>query len=71
MMDPDEALKKAREVVQCIRAMSEDSFHYYNTTHPFEAAEDLADAFEALDHWLSIGGFLPKDWDDALHVSRG
>lgn len=28
------------------------------------AAQELADAFEAVDEWLSIGGFLPDAWID-------
>ena len=53
-MDPDEALKRAREAAQRYkRNIPRD---------PPVAADDLADAFEAIDSWLSNGGFLPQDW---------
>ena len=51
-MDPDEALKTARAAATYI--LSNGGHH--------EQCEELAEAFEALDGWLSKGGFLPKDW---------
>ena len=33
----------------------------------YEAAEE---AFEALDEWLSRGGFLPKEWYPAVKVTN-
>ena len=55
-MDPNEALRRAREatrkVFETIEGGSELRF----------ASEDLAEAFEALDGWLSKGGFLPESW---------
>lgn len=54
-MDPDEALKSLREWAETL-----------------EALEDLGDAtrakelFQALDKWLSKGGFLPADWDEQV-----
>lgn len=50
-MDPDEALKNAREAV----------IVFYESGQQHGGAE-LAAAFEALDGWLSQGGFLPQDW---------
>lgn len=51
-MDPNEALKLARAAVQD-----------YRDNHPAnDAADALAEAFEALDGWLSKGGFLPAAW---------
>lgn len=49
-MDPDETLKSARAAAERVHASSDD------------AAIELAEAFEALDGWLSKGGFLPADW---------
>lgn len=55
-MDPNEALKNSREAARLIL----DS--------PGSAVDDavqgqtLAEAFDALDQWLSKGGFLPDDW---------
>jgi hypothetical protein len=54
-MDPDECLRTIREIVQRI---TEDD-HVESDLH------ELADAFESLDLWLSKGGFLPDDWNDA------
>lgn len=50
-MDPDEALEKARDALKRHFARIGD-----------DAADDLAEAFEALDGWLSKGGFPPRDW---------
>lgn len=53
-MDPNEALSNARLALVTYRANPGD--------HYDPAAERLADAFEALDEWLTNGGFLPRDW---------
>lgn len=49
-MDPDEVLHRLRMEAQGILRGEESS----------PAA--MAEAFEALDQWLSNGGFLPSDW---------
>jgi hypothetical protein len=55
-MDPNEALKNAREAAARILTMS-------NAERPEgEDANDLAEAFEALDGWLTGGGFPPDAW---------
>lgn len=56
-MDPDAALTNARSALAAIRA-GEDSQGELMT----DALDDLADAFEALDQWLTKGGFLPRAW---------
>lgn len=61
-MDPNEALKNAREALIAFHA-EEDS------TLIEEAAGRLADAFEALDEWLMKGGFMPEAWERA-HEER-
>lgn len=33
--------------------------------------ERLRDLFATLDGWLCLGGYLPKDWDDAHKASKG
>ena len=53
-MDPDATLKQLREL--CRQAMLEVDL-------PTFLAEDLAEQFQALDMWLSRGGFLPHAWD--------
>jgi hypothetical protein len=50
-MDPNEALIKAREALKRYCVSGDEA-----------EASDLADAFEALDTWLSKGGFLPDAW---------
>jgi hypothetical protein len=53
-MDPDEALKNAREAAKRLERRPNSLL--------LDDAVALKDAFEVLDHWLSKGGFLPQDW---------
>lgn len=55
-MDPDEALKNAREAAALILDSSGSSVDDAVQGHA------LAEAFDALDGWLSKGGFLPDAW---------
>jgi len=57
-VDPNIALDKLREL--CREALSLDF-----SRDGDEAACDIAEKFEALDQWLSNGGFLPYEWQDA------
>ena len=52
-MDPDEVLAKARQAVAEMVAAGDCGS---------DAAADLLDAFEALDHWMTAGGFAPAAW---------
>lgn len=62
-MDPNEALKKAREASNIIGSdVSQDV--------ALAAAVDLMMYFDALDQWLSRGGFLPIDWGEAKQTAR-
>ena len=73
-MDPDEALKRAREAVDRINkirdSMRDDDEEESadELDEPVEEGEleslafELADHFEALDGWLKKGGFLPRVW---------
>ncbi len=55
-MDPDETLKH-------LRALSKDATYEYEDYDTLEAiAQDFSKAFNALDEWLSAGGFLPEAW---------
>lgn len=57
-MDPDAALANARTLVARLRraqAQGQDQA-------VASVAAELADAFDALDDWLSGGGFLPAAW---------
>jgi len=55
-MDPDAALFAIRELAAAIAAADEVS--------PWQAHE-LAEHVQALDAWITKGGFLPKDWQPA------
>lgn len=50
-MDPNETLRRLRELCAL------DNCRLF--------AEEIADLFEALDQWLSKGGFLPEPWTGA------
>jgi hypothetical protein len=56
-MDPNATLDALRDAMEAMRSMLDDGY-----------APDKDDAceaflkFEALDEWLTKGGFLPTDW---------
>jgi hypothetical protein len=55
-MDPNQALTDARAACE----------HWTNGErgdYDLDAFDKLVTAFEALDQWLSSGGFLPRDWE--------
>lgn len=57
-MDPNEALKQLRAAVK-------DILHGEPACcaeHGEMSATDLAEKFEALDEWLTMGGFRPEEW---------
>lgn len=56
-MDPNATLETIREQYATLRLMLDDT-----NGNLAEAAEDLLDAIQDLDGWLSKGGFLPNDW---------
>ena len=62
-MDPNEALRAARVALGAYRAIQDANDSPVDTTE-MRAADKLADAFEALDIWLTRGGFLPKSWEE-------
>lgn len=55
-MDRNEALRQIRLALAVLRSetASEDA--------KYDAATDLAEHVEALDHWLNMDGFLPEAW---------
>ncbi len=61
-MDPNETLRQIREAIQAF----DDN---YGEPPSESAATAVLDLFEALDGWLSKGGFLPDDWQ-AGEVTR-
>lgn len=54
-MDPTATLVKIRALIQSINRSS-------NSYDRAVWAEELAEAFEALDQWMAKGGFLPVQW---------
>jgi hypothetical protein len=57
-MDPNEALRLVRKAFTNMEQAGEDNDPSRFVMH----AEDAREAFDALDGWLSRGGFLPRDW---------
>jgi len=55
-MDPNETLRLIRLT---IKQMDVDEHPLIRKSH----ADQIAEYFEALDEWLSKGGFLPTDWE--------
>lgn len=52
-MDPNATLAEIRELIET-----------ENTLKDGQYTDDIIERFEALDEWLSKGGFLPADWDN-------
>ena len=67
-MDPNEALKNAREAAKDI--LSSVSPGHVGEWYRAGRAEQLAEAFEALDSWLSGAGFLPDAWKKAADSTK-
>lgn len=57
-MDPDTALESAR------RAQSKwnDASANGDVRMALEAGDELSKAFEAIDQWMTKGGFPPRGW---------
>lgn len=60
-MDPNATLDAARKALAEYRTAQGQE---YSVLEAQRHAESLADAFEALDAWLSRGGFIPAEWAD-------
>lgn len=59
-MDPNTALENLRDAVKRI-----------NGTGSFDAVAEMIDSFEALDKWMSMGGFRPDAWRPRLTATLG
>ncbi len=57
-MDPNTALANLRAAITEYRALPWDAVPEQRV----EIAEEIVEAAEALDGWLSKGGFLPDAW---------
>jgi alkyl hydroperoxide reductase subunit AhpC len=60
-MDPNEALRMFREAMHVIHVETD-------TARIGRAVDQALDVMEALDGWLTKGGFLPAAWD---HSTEG
>ena len=58
-MDPNATLEEMRRLMHAI--LNEVS----TAQEDFANAERLAELVEAMDGWLSRGGFLPRSWQQA------
>lgn len=64
-MDPNAALDQLRAMVREVLGVSP------GPTDVDVDANQLAETFDALDEWLTGGGFLPKDWLSARTAPVG
>ena len=58
-MDPNVCLEELRKLAKLIL----DPPGYVSNDTQATRGERLAELAQALDGWLSKGGFLPKDWE--------
>ena len=62
-MDPNETLKNLRSLTKhIIKTQDMIPLSFMDSTITAEDAVQMAEWFEALDGWLSKGGFLPGRW---------
>jgi hypothetical protein len=62
-LEPNVALNNARHALAAYREPQDAG-------DLFDAIETLADAFEALDEWITKGGVLPREWSKPNRKSR-
>lgn len=56
-MDPDETLKRLR-----VKVTQAHESNCMDLREAYTLAMEAAELFDALDSWISKGGFLPSDW---------
>ena len=56
-MDPNETLKRMRTLASEVLELADGGAYEED-----DKVTELAEAVEALDSWLSLGGFKPKAW---------
>ena len=69
-MDPDANLREQREIARAIQKVLDDCNGDGSLTdgqqfYVAAQAERLAELVEALDGWITKGGFLPARWRNA------
>lgn len=61
-MDPNEALRFARDAAARLIAQIDSAELLEEAEIDFDDVDTLVEAFDALDHWMSRGGYLPAPW---------
>lgn len=61
-MDPNEALRLIRAYIKQMQAESTRPVSRSNRVEFVQHAFDLIEQVEALDEWLTKGGFPPQEW---------
>lgn len=59
-MDPNETLRRLRELLSTRQNLDDDDQD--NDQELIRVGDDIAELVEALDTWLTKGGFLPAAW---------
>lgn len=62
-MDPNANLEEMRQLAAAILAMTVEQAGETETADLHADAVRLSELVEALDGWISGGGFLPKAWE--------
>lgn len=65
-MDPKTTLAEMRHLAEAIQIMREDDRRDQDE-ELLELARRLAELVQAMDEWISGGGFLPPDWRPLLN----
>lgn len=66
-MDPDANLKEQREQAAILLSLPADDLGNYTQeeqSRAYFASLRLAELVQALDQWITRGGFLPQAWKD-------
>lgn len=53
-MDPNATLENIRQLYRLVQSSPEDALDF---------GDELAEAVQNLDEWLTNGGFLPAEWE--------
>jgi len=61
-MDPNENLREQRRIVTEINRLADGDEGCFTIDEMAEKAQRLAELVEAMDQWISRGGFLPREW---------
>jgi hypothetical protein len=61
-MDPNANLEEMLELAESL--LNADRYENF----PRQDAERLSELVQALDGWLSAGGFLPSRWNEGQHA---